>query len=436
MNSELLKELSNADSVASVEDEVRSILYRELAKYSDEVFSDRLGSIIFHKKGTSPNPLKIMFCAHIDEVGFMVRHISDIGFVYLVALGSVLNKSKEMQMVRITTQDGKKVEGLLNVTKDSNGNVKEMYVDIGVDSADEVKALGIDVGDMVCFASEARQIQDKVIAARSTVEFLAEWLRFLDGIMLLFIQGRVDVAQVLTRSLYEITLQLLYLIKDKETMNKKAICYVAFSELKKYSTNNNMIKNKNKIGVDTSKGEIENKKILESLGSSKNEELRFLYKYFLDKGLVDKDLKNDSWYSVYEQYCQDKSNGIKDKKIKNISTSILCEKVGFYSEEKGEKILVNTIVYNELSRQAHGVNARDSLKVIGGVQKFRNYDCLQNGLWQLSLIEEMKFLIIIYCYCMFEEKLGKISDETYSRLYKVKMDLDLLSKDLKALYIF
>lgn len=74
--------------------------------------------------------------------------------------------------------------------------------------------------------------------------------------------------------------------------------------------------------------------------------------------------------------------------------------------------------------------------MIGGVQKFRNYDCLQNGLWQLSLIEEMKFLIIIYCYCMFEGKLGKISDETYSRLYKVKMDLDLLSKDLKALYIF
>ena len=83
------------------------------------------------------------------------------------APGRALNKSKEMQMVRITTQDGKKVEGLLNVTKDSNGNVKEMYVDIGVDSADEVKALGIDVGDMVCFASEARQIQDKVIAGKA-----------------------------------------------------------------------------------------------------------------------------------------------------------------------------------------------------------------------------------------------------------------------------
>ena len=156
---------------------------------------------------------------------------------------------------------------------------KEKWMD---DSTDFLKNIFQEI-EKICNDLNLNNYEDD-IAARSTVEFLAEWLRFLDGIMLLFIQGRVDIAQVLTRSLYEITLQLLYLIKDKETMNKKAICYVAFSELKKYSTNNNMIKNKNKIGVDTSKGEIENKKILESLGSSKNEELRFLYKYFLDKG--------------------------------------------------------------------------------------------------------------------------------------------------------
>lgn len=167
MNSDLLRELSNADAIASNEDEVRKILYREMAKYSDEVMTDSLGSIIFHKKGTSDNPLKIMFCAHIDEVGFMVRHISDIGFLYLIAVGGVLAKSKEMQLVRVTTRDGKKIEGLLNVTKDSQGNVKDMYVDIGVDSAEEVKALGIDIGDMVCFASEARKLQDKVYAGKA-----------------------------------------------------------------------------------------------------------------------------------------------------------------------------------------------------------------------------------------------------------------------------
>lgn len=158
MNDILLKELSDADSIASHEDEVRKILYRELAKYSDEVFCDNIGSIIFHKKGKGEKPLKIMFCAHMDEVGFMVRSISDIGFIYLMAVGGVLDKSKEMQLVRITTFTGKKIEGLLNVTKDGEGKVKDMYVDIGCDTLDEVKSLGVEIGNMVCFASEARQL--------------------------------------------------------------------------------------------------------------------------------------------------------------------------------------------------------------------------------------------------------------------------------------
>lgn len=186
MNSDLLKELSDADSIASNEDEVRSILYREMSQYSDDVYSDHLGSIIFHKKGISQNPLKIMFCAHIDEVGFMVRHISDIGFLYLIAVGGVLAKSKEMQLVRVTTQNGRKIEGLLNVTKDGDGQIKDMYVDIGVDSAAEVKELGIEIGDMVCFASEARQLQDKVYAGKAMDDrtgcyVMAEALKRIQG---------------------------------------------------------------------------------------------------------------------------------------------------------------------------------------------------------------------------------------------------------------
>lgn len=50
MNSLLLKKLCEADSIASHEDEVRTILYSELAKLSDEIFCDDLGSLIFYKK--------------------------------------------------------------------------------------------------------------------------------------------------------------------------------------------------------------------------------------------------------------------------------------------------------------------------------------------------------------------------------------------------
>ena len=156
MNSQLLKKLSDADSIASCEDEVREILYQELKEVCDDISCDALGSLIFHKRGTDENALKIMICAHMDEVGFIVRHISDIGFLYVMAVGGVLDKSKEMQIVRVTTEDGQKIEGLLNVTKDDEGHIKEMYIDIGCDTREEVEALGIEVGNMVCFASQMR----------------------------------------------------------------------------------------------------------------------------------------------------------------------------------------------------------------------------------------------------------------------------------------
>lgn len=167
MNDQLFRQLSEADSIASCEDEVRAILLNELRGLSDEILCDGLGSVIFHKKGSSKNPLKIMFAAHMDEVGFMVRHISDIGFIELIAVGGVLDKSKDMQLVRITTSSGQKIEGLLNVSRDSDSKVKTMYVDIGVDSAKEVLDLGIAIGDMVCFASETRKLQEKVYAGKA-----------------------------------------------------------------------------------------------------------------------------------------------------------------------------------------------------------------------------------------------------------------------------
>ena len=79
--------------------------------------------------------------------------------------------------------------------------MKEKWMD---DSTDFLKNIFQEI-EKICNDLNLNNYEDD-IAARSTVEFLAEWLRFLDGIMLLFIQGRVDVAQVLTRSLYEITL--------------------------------------------------------------------------------------------------------------------------------------------------------------------------------------------------------------------------------------
>ncbi len=74
MDLSLLKALSQADAIASSEQEVRQILLEEEADRLQEVRFDGLGSVLIRlDESTGP---KVMICAHMDEVGFMVRIIS------------------------------------------------------------------------------------------------------------------------------------------------------------------------------------------------------------------------------------------------------------------------------------------------------------------------------------------------------------------------
>lgn len=151
MNLEYLAALSNADAIASNEQEVRDVMRKELQAYADEIDYDHLGSIIFKKNGTSDGP-NIMLCAHIDEVGFIVRSISSQGQIMLMSVGGVKPLAQFMQEVRITTSEGKKIKGIIQATYE-NGSATNAYVDLGADSEAEVIALGIQVGDMVTYTT-------------------------------------------------------------------------------------------------------------------------------------------------------------------------------------------------------------------------------------------------------------------------------------------
>lgn len=150
MNTTLLKNLSNADAIASNEQEVRDLLLEEMRPYADEVTCDHLGSIVFKKGNQGP---RIMLCAHIDEVGFIVRNITEQGQLMLMSVGGVKPLAQFMQRVRITTEDGRKIHGILQATYE-NGHAEKAYVDLGAQNAQGVYALGIQVGDMVTYTTE------------------------------------------------------------------------------------------------------------------------------------------------------------------------------------------------------------------------------------------------------------------------------------------
>lgn len=83
----------------------------------------------------------------------MVRSISELGLIHLMVVGGVKPIAQHLQKVRITTFDGRKISGVINGDF-QNGATENLYCDLGATSAEEVTALGIEVGNMVCYATE------------------------------------------------------------------------------------------------------------------------------------------------------------------------------------------------------------------------------------------------------------------------------------------
>ena len=74
----LLKELTQLWGVSGYEKEVRKYIEKEAAPYADEMLTDAMGNLIVKKNGTGgPDSKKIMYAAHMDEIGFMVRQTED-----------------------------------------------------------------------------------------------------------------------------------------------------------------------------------------------------------------------------------------------------------------------------------------------------------------------------------------------------------------------
>lgn len=152
MNIDFLKKLSQADAIASNEAEVRNIMLEELKKYSDEIICDGLGSIVFSKIKDNKKP-NVMICAHMDEVGFMVRAIDNLGMIHLIQIGGVKPLAQFTQKVRITTSTGRKIPAIINATY-NDGKAQKVYADIGAYTDAQVYELGIQVGDMVTYTTQ------------------------------------------------------------------------------------------------------------------------------------------------------------------------------------------------------------------------------------------------------------------------------------------
>ncbi len=156
MNLKFAEKLVNADGIAGNEKEIYNILKAELEPVTLEITRDKIGSFI--SKSRHDGDVKVMLAAHMDEVGFVVSKIDDNGFIFIKPVGGWWSQVVLAQKVKITTRDGKKFNGvtgskpphILSATARKKPiDLDDVYVDLGVDSKQEVIDLGINIGDMI-----------------------------------------------------------------------------------------------------------------------------------------------------------------------------------------------------------------------------------------------------------------------------------------------
>lgn len=147
---EWLKKFSETCGVSGFESRMKELMLQRLDGMA-EVSYDKLGSVVFTKKAVEEAAPKIMLASHMDEIGFLVKHITKEGFLKFTCLGGWWEQVMLSQRVTVHGSKGDLV-GVIGskpphiLSAEERTKVvakKDMYIDIGADSEEAARALGV-----------------------------------------------------------------------------------------------------------------------------------------------------------------------------------------------------------------------------------------------------------------------------------------------------
>jgi len=176
----LIKTLVEAVGPSGYEGAVRDITKKEVENFADDIQVDALGSLIVRKGKKSEKGLRIMLSAHMDEIGLIVTHVDDNGFIRFTSIGGVYAHMLAGGRVRFLNG----TLGVIGLERNENGGaataVEKMYVDVGATSKENCP---VKVGDMMIFDRPMMELGKRLVAKsmddRISVAILVEVLRTL-----------------------------------------------------------------------------------------------------------------------------------------------------------------------------------------------------------------------------------------------------------------
>lgn len=151
----------NVSGVSGRESSVCDNVEKEISSYADEIERDKLGNLIAVQRGDGTGR-KIMFCAHLDEIGFFVTHIEKNGNIKVSAIGGVNPVASAFS--EVVSENG--VVGILVPNgKGDRPKLDDMHIEIGKRSKKEVERR-VKVGDFFVCAPKLKRLSGSVYMGR------------------------------------------------------------------------------------------------------------------------------------------------------------------------------------------------------------------------------------------------------------------------------
>jgi endoglucanase len=174
MKTKNLLETIATPSPSGWEKEGQQLWIKNTRSHADRIESDAYGNAWAVLEGSDTKAPRVMLEAHADEIGFIVRHIDDKGFL---AVGPIGGSDRTLASARRLRLFGSKgvVPGVIGNTaihlrdtnKDKPAEWKDLFIDVGASSAKDVEKLGIRVGTPAIFTDDAIEFPGERIVGRA-----------------------------------------------------------------------------------------------------------------------------------------------------------------------------------------------------------------------------------------------------------------------------
>jgi endoglucanase len=157
---ELIKSLVEAYGPSGTEDQVRELIAAQVTGLAESVRVDALGNLIATVRGKGGGR-RIMLAAHMDEIGVVVSHVDEKGFLRFGALGGVWTPSLVGSRVRFASGLGGVIGAEQKRVEKDSPRLDQLFIDVGAASREDVP---VGVGDVACFERPFLDLGERLVA--------------------------------------------------------------------------------------------------------------------------------------------------------------------------------------------------------------------------------------------------------------------------------